>query len=422
MKKFLSLALCAVLIFSALGVSAFAVSAEDYSNLPYQNYVYLGDSISWGYGLDPTMDSGDKFNVGTRVEGSFTDIVGDVLEQNNAAVVQPAASSGSRLCDYRILLERGMGVENPYERVNDWYGNRHPERTEVIRNMGPDVCAWLGEADLVTLQVGINDLTAALLNAASATGLVDMDAIQKVSLSDLSTVADYLGMALQNLAKDPDVLGNLIRTFTSEISGIRENAREVVKDVQQLAPENADIVLVGYHKAVQGMRILPGTDFSAIFDIVDTALMSLNDYFDSIASNYDNVYYVDAPDPTVFYPDGTKLTDALENIKGFLMGIHPDAAGHAYIADQVLNFLRELNTCRHENTHTVWHNFKLGFGCEYENAVVCDDCGAIVSYGKLVTPNGNITPPTHTVQNSIATVNKNITAAFSRLDVFHLFK
>ena len=422
MKKLLSLALCAVLLFSALGVSALAANAEDYTNLPYQNYVYLGDSISWGYGLDPDLDRTDKFSVGKRVEGSFTDLIADVLEQNNSAEIYPAASSGSRLCDYRILLERGMGVENPYERVNDWYGNRHPERTEEIRNKGPEVCAWLADADLVTLQVGINDLTTALLNAASATGLVDMDKIQEISLSDLSTVAAYLNMVLQNLAKDPDVLGNLIRTFNSEISGIRENACEVVKDIVEVAPENADIVIVGYHKAVQGMRILPGTDFSVIFDIVDTALMSLNDYFDSVASNYKNVYYVDAPDCTVFYPEGTKLTDAIQNIKGFLMGIHPDAAGHVYIADQVLNFLRDLNTCRHEHTHTVWHNFKLGWNCEYENAVVCDDCGQIVSYGRLITPQGSVTPPTHTVQNTIAAVSKNITAVFNRLNVLRLSK
>ena len=109
---------------------------------PY-TFSVLGDSISWGYGLDPNADNHDKFSVGTRVTGSFTDIIGSVLEQNNGAVVQPAASSGSRLCDYRILLERGMGVENPYDRANDWYGNRHPERTEVLRSMGPQIVSWV---------------------------------------------------------------------------------------------------------------------------------------------------------------------------------------------------------------------------------------------------------------------------------------
>ena len=143
MKKILSLVLCAVLLFSALGVQALAVNAEDYAALPYHNYCYLGDSISWGYGLDPNMDNHDKFSLDKRVPGSFTDIIASVLEQNNNAVVHPAASSGSRLCDYRILFERGMGVENPYDRANDWYGNRHPERTEVLRQSGDQVVSWV---------------------------------------------------------------------------------------------------------------------------------------------------------------------------------------------------------------------------------------------------------------------------------------
>ena len=86
-------------IQSLLGVQAFAVNAEEYTALPYQNYCYLGDSISWGYGLDPNMDNHNKFSIGTRVTGSFTDIIASVLEQNNSAVVHPAASAGSRLCD-----------------------------------------------------------------------------------------------------------------------------------------------------------------------------------------------------------------------------------------------------------------------------------------------------------------------------------
>ena len=129
MKKLLSLVLCAALLLGALSVSVFAVNAEDYADLPYHNYCYLGDSISWGYGLDPNMDNHNKFSIGSRVEGSFTDLIADVLEENNGAVIHPASSSGSRLCDYRILLERGMGLDNPYERANDWYGNRHPGRT-----------------------------------------------------------------------------------------------------------------------------------------------------------------------------------------------------------------------------------------------------------------------------------------------------
>ena len=408
MKKILSLVLCAVLLFSALGVQAFAVNAEDYTALPYHNYCYLGDSISWGYGLDPNADNHDKFSVGTRVTGSFTDIIGSVLEQNNGAVVQPAASSGSRLCDYRILLERGMGVENPYDRANDWYGNRHPERTEVLRSMGPQIVSWVREADLITLQLGINDLTAALVNALYATGLVDLDKIQQLSLSDPSTLADYLTTALTNVCQSPDILGNVIRTFNSEIVDIRANAREVLKDVVALAPE-ADIVVVGYHKAVQTLRVIGGTDFSMIFDIADAALVSLNDYYAALANEYGNVYYVDAPDAEIFYPEGTHLIDIVKDIKGFLYGVHPNHEGHAYIAGRVLDALAEINTgCRHEHTKNVCETKQLACGVEVVSTEYCTDCGEVLHWGKVVTPNETYTVPAYTINNVVTTVFGNI--------------
>ena len=408
MKKILSLILCAVLLFSALGVQAFAVNAEDYTALPYHNYCYLGDSISWGYGLDPNADNHDKFSVGTRVTGSFTDIIGSVLEQNNGAVVQPAASSGSRLCDYRILLERGMGVENPYDRANDWYGNRHPERTEVLRSMGPQIVSWVREADLITLQLGINDLTAAIVNALYATGLVDLDKIQQLSLSDPSTLADYLTTALTNVCQSPDILGNVIRTFNSEIVDIRANAREVLKDVVALAPE-ADIVVVGYHKAVQTLRVIGGTDFSMIFDIANAALVSLNDYYAALANEYGNVYYVDAPDAAIFYPEGTHLIDIVKDIKGFLYGVHPNHEGHAYIADRVLDALAEINTgCRHEHTKNVCETKQLACGVEVVSTEYCTDCGEVLHWGKVVTPNETYTVPAYTVNNAVTTVFGNI--------------
>ena len=407
MKKILSVVLCAVLLFGALGVPALAANAEDYSALPYHNYCYLGDSISWGYGLDPNADNHDKFSVGTRVTGSFTDLIGKVLEQNNGAVVQPAASSGSRLCDYRILLERGMGVENPYDRANDWYGNRHPERTEVLRSMGPQIVSWVQQADLITLQIGINDLTAALVNSLYATGLVDIDKIQELSLSDPSTLTDYLKMALTNVCQSPDILGNVIRTFNSEILEIRANAREVVKDVVSLAPE-ADIIVVGYHKAVQSLRVIGGTDFSMIFDIANAALVSLNDYYASIANEYGNVYYVDAPNAAVFYPEGTHLTDIVKDISGFLYGVHPNHEGHAYIADRVLDALKDLTVCRHEHTKNVCETKKLACGVEVVSTEYCADCGEVLHWGKVVTPYATYTVPSYTVTNAVTTVFGNI--------------
>ena len=414
-KRLLSAALCAVLVLGVFGVSALAVNTSDYPNVRYHCYTYIGDSISWGYGLHSDVDSHDPYNVGRRVEGSFPDLIADVLEANSADVtVHPAASSGARLCDFRILLEQGMGAENPYTVADDWYGQRHPERTVRLRAMGNDVVAWLAESDLVTVQVGINDLAAAFVNALYATGVVDLNKLS--AISDPASAMEYLKFALGNVLKSPDLFGNFVRKFNSEVDGIRENAREIIKDVEYLAP-NADIVIVGYHKAVRTLRVLPGTAFSPIFDVADSALVSLNDYFETVAADYSNVYYVDAPNASIIYEEGTSVPEILKDVGGFLKSAHPDAAGHEYIANCVLKELEELSHCHHTNTKNVCDSFPIGIGTKYVSKVVCADCGKVLSSAKVSTPFGDVPVPSLTIDDGKTTAKENFYKLFPFLDV-----
>lgn len=339
-KIVIALGMCATLVCSTLCMSL-AASAKTYKNLPYKYYTYLGDSIPWGYGLDPNNDSSDPYNVGGRVEGAYTDLVGDVLEKNNNAHVQPAAGSGARICDFRILLERGMGIEHPYDRENDWYGNRKPERVVRLRAMGPEICSWISKSDLISFQAGINDMTAVLGNSAVATGLIEPDKL--MAIDGLDGLMEYLDWVIDHYGKDSRVVTNFVKTFTKEFNETMTNCSVVVKDIQMLAPDNADIVLVGYHKAVAGIRVIPGTNSSLLFDIVDQCIMNFNAMFKIEAAKYDNVYYVDAPDASVVFKKGTTVVDILKNTDGFLLGIHPDAAGHKYIANCVLKKLKEIN-------------------------------------------------------------------------------
>lgn len=338
-KLMVAFCMAVIMIASTLSVAAFAATAKPYG--PYKHYTYLGDSIPFGYGLVSQEASSDPFSVGIRVENSYTDLVGDALQKyNKKTVVQPAASSGSRVCDYRILFERGLGYKNPYNRENDWYGMRKPERTIRLRAMGPEIVKWLSDSDLVTFQCGLNDITACLINAAYATGIIDLDKLQ--SLDGLSDVLNYLAFAFGNLQNDPVIIDNFLTVFAREVVELRQNIRVVMKELVKIAPE-ADILIVGYHKAVQGIRVIPGTDRSLIFDVVDEVLMSFNSYYKTVSSGYDNIYYVDAPDADVVYPKGTTVAEWLSDTSFILMGVHPSAKGHKYISKQVLKKLKEIN-------------------------------------------------------------------------------
>lgn len=338
-KALMSIVLCAILI-GTMGVSAFAASPK-YTGRHYKQYTYLGDSIPFGYGLVSQEASSNPFSVGIRVKGTYTDLVGKTLEKDSKTKVQPAASSGSRVCDYRIVFERGMKLKDPYFKENDWYGKRKAYRTEVLRSMGPQIVKWVSRSDLVTFQCGLNDLTAALVNAAYATGIIDLDKI--TNMESLGDVIDYIAFALNGLQNDPIFLDNFILEFQNEIAETRANIRACIRELTQIAPKDADILLVGYHKAVAGFRLIPGTDRSLVFDLIDEGLMSYNQYYKTIAKQYDNVTFVDAPDASVVYPKGYTLVEALTDERGFLLGVHPDYKGHKYISKQVIKQLNALH-------------------------------------------------------------------------------
>ena len=341
-KRIAALVLCLALLIVVQGIDALAVDASKYANLQYQSYTYLGDSISWGYGLNENIEHNDKFSVAIRVPGSFPDVVASVLEKNNQIAVHPASSSGSRLSDYRYLLEDGMGKTNSYKKENDWYGARHPERTEQLLKMGTEICGWIQESDLITLQGGVNDIAAALVNSALATGVIDLDKIENIS--DFEGVLDYLTYALEGASKNPDIIGSFVKTFTQEIKGFLDDASAVVQHVVALAPEDADILVVGYYHAMNGMRLIPGTSRSLVFELVDKGIDMFNNIYRMEAEKYNNVEYVDAPNATILFSEGTTFLDAASGgLKGFRRGIHPDFKGHEYIATCVLDKLNEIN-------------------------------------------------------------------------------
>ena len=420
-KRAISLIMCVMLFVGVMSISAFAVSADDYNNLDYKYYTYIGDSIPWGYGLDLSLDTHEASSVCSRVDGAYPDLVGKVLEQNNGATVKSASSSGARLSDFRMLLERGMGVENPYTPAgSDWFGDRASVRTQTLREKGPEICEWVRNSDLVTVQVGINDITTTFVNALNASGVLDLSKI--TAISDMNSFMEYVVAALNSVKENPNILGKVIATFNSNIAGLRVNAAAVMKDVVELAPADADILVVGYHNVAKPVRVIPGSAFSPIFDMIGAAVVSLNDYYVQLAAQYGNVHYVNAPDATEFYQEGTLLTDALAHADGILLGLHPDAAGHEYIAQRVLDTLKDINTCPHSNVKTVAKSVKTTNGYEYTPTEVCADCGHVMSTGKITTPCGTVNVPFYTASYSIKSASNAVSSTVKAIGgIFSIF-
>lgn len=412
-KRIMSLALCMLLIFGVMGVSSFAesagINASDYTSLPYKCYTCLGDSIPWGYGLqEEGLDTGNVRTVGMRVAGAYPDLIGKVLEQNNNANIYFASSSGSRVSEYRTLLETAMGYANPYVHEGDAYAARKPERAAALYDRGAKVVDWLGESDLVSFQAGFNDVTAALINVACASGLIDLKKIGDIE--DVNSALSYIQDALGNVKSGSSMITDITNAFYRELKYIFENIDAVIGEVVAASPDDADILVVGYYNALSAFTFIPNTE-SLVFNLLNTAIPMLNDYYSSIADKYDNVYYVSTPDVEMFYPKGTTVVDMLSDVSNVLLGIHPTAEGHKYIAKTILGELKELNTCHHKNVKTVSQTTKCGKSYGVVDAKVCSDCGAVLSYGKVATPVATVDVPEQTINY----VTKTVTAGVSYL-------
>ena len=413
-KKTISLLLCLMFVTGIMSISGLAVNDQDYTDLQYENYVYLGDSIAWGYGLDPSLNTKDPATVCKRIEGSYGDIVGKILEQNNDADVYAATSSGARFADWRTLLERGMGVQDPYVYDDGWFGERSAVRTNALMDKGDEICSKIRNSDLITMQLGINDITSTLVNAVCACGFIDINKL--TSIEDTSDVKDYLSYAIEAIQQDPNIIGNIAEEFHSELIELRTNTYEVIKDTHEMAPEDCDILVVGYSDLVEGIRILPNTDFSPILDIIGGAIISLNDYIADVTNQFDNVYFVDMPDDiSVYYDEGTALPEILENVSGLLYGLHPNAEGHEQIAECVLEKLEELNVCNHSNLQERTYIGESYLG--YKSSIVCADCGEVLSYGNIVTPVGEFNIPRYFLKYSSGRVQNALNTAMELSNV-----
>ena len=327
-KRAISFLLCLVLITGVFCASAFALDADKYKNIPYKGYTYIGDSIAWGFGLDRDKDPASADFVCSRETGAYGDLIGKLIEDRNGGVTYPAATSGARLCDYRMAIEAGMGKENPYV-YNDWYSaNRAPARSDKLRGMGDELCAWLRESDLISIQLGYNDVLAAPMFTLQDSGM--MNDLMAALDSDMS--ADDFESFLKSEMKLYGLLGDYFKNLASVLLGgldsFRVNTLALVKDINEVSGKNADIVLVGYYNPYNNLREFENSDLTPLLDAMTIAVSAMNDYYSEIADMYDNVYYVDAMDVSLFFPDGMLYSDAKADPDYMLYGAHPDPKGY----------------------------------------------------------------------------------------------
>jgi len=405
LTKSISLLLCIAMTVCALssGVSA-TWDIGDISTLKYTGYTYIGDSVSWGgYGLTE-LDSRDPDNTFIRVTNCYGDIIGSALEKQNGAKVWSAVCAGASLCDFRYIIERSLGYENPFEH-SDWFTeNYDPERTVVLRSKSDVMKEALSQSNLVTIELGMNDLFCNPILTMANSGMFDS---QDVKYEDYASLGEYFAALLQSLAQNGDTAREVIKLLTDGVESFRDNMIILIDEIYEIAPEGTDIVLVGSYNLFGSMVLSKAVPGTALLDSLAQLFVASNKYLNNIANMYPNVYYVDIPDTEIIFPEGTVIADLLaesSGTAGLIKGVHPSPEAHKYIAGRIVDLLinkslkdehnLEITLSSAESVNTVSVNGEEVYGTFFDSlenklSVPCQNANGKTMLVSEVRENGN---------------------------------
>ncbi|MBQ3050735.1 MAG: hypothetical protein IJC96_02475, partial [Clostridia bacterium] len=156
-RKLLALLLALVLALSAVCVSAFAAHKKQ-----YQSYVFFGDSVTTGFGIQSYYDVAEEGGTaeGKRVAGAYPDLVakGVGIDENNENYYNEA-HSGWRTSELRETLDPSYNNDDGAvaKALSEGMANGKtlcdPQDPELQARIREEIA----KSDLVTIDLGSND-------------------------------------------------------------------------------------------------------------------------------------------------------------------------------------------------------------------------------------------------------------------------
>ncbi len=265
-------------------------------------YVALGDSITYGYGL-----------VDADTEGLVTLFA----ESIGATSTLNGGISGLTASYLLSALDGSM------------------ETSSATAFLVASIKTALTTADVVTITIGGNDLLAAfytILGELADESGIDLDGTSvQMALADPSTDPAIIA-EIFNMLNDDDLSSYLLSsdTFTDAVTTCVADINSIAAEIKSINPD-AVILLANQYNPYQWLE--GGENISALFEAGVT-------YFNAaLASGKTNDYTV-VDVFSAFYASSDSLTNAyltLDTTTGlptdYNFDFHPNAAGHAVIAD-----------------------------------------------------------------------------------------
>lgn len=317
-----------------LGVQAVAASGQDSSKTDF-NYVALGASNVNGYGVhgynfdrvyeapfEKEFDNRYGYKMNTP-EAYPVLIKNKLSEQYDNVNLSLIAMSSMRIEEVRVLLDEnywgdsytdkwfydtnGDGSSSNWSQgaaLYEWQkraeagvpGYDHePTREEAFATLRDATVVAVSEADLITIDVGMNNFGTYMLNFLSD-GIYSSDLSQITpEIGELyNTIRDYLLEAIKSKLSD-QIPEEMIRHFANTLSyavvGYCYNMDAVMKIIGELNPD-ADIVVTSIQNMMSGLKVVyPGFDGEIPFGELFEIMVGVANFYVSVLSPYADRYY-----------------------------------------------------------------------------------------------------------------------------------
>lgn len=333
LRRVLCICLTAALIIGTLCTGAAADSSKQ-----YDTYTMLGDSIPAGYGLDTYPGENGDVLDGTRVVGSYPDLVAEAVD---ADTYYSLARCGFRSVELRRVLDLSYSGDEYSDSMLESLSGITVD--ELMMTQRPQFLEGIENADLITINIGSNDtLTYALtrvgvyMSKISDSSIIGPVSEQLNGLGALGQLAGNILTTAETLGVTPLVLAELAAALQDGQAMFKENWDAIITCIRELNPD-ATIVAVGMYNPFRDVKL---TDESlvSIGKMADTAVIQMNRYIRYESECSAEYIVADVPDTEVY--EFPPLTDDTfwDN---FVKNVHPTVAGHEYMAQQILDALPE---------------------------------------------------------------------------------
>lgn len=324
-----AISLCLVLVLS-LGLLCMGTSAADISNVKqYGTYTCIGDSNAAGYALAEYTD------ICTRTPGAYHDLVADAV----GATLLPFGWGGFRTHEIRHMLDPDFEITD-WSYADNCAGKVHKEDLDSRKDAYIQATA---DADLITLNVGANDIFGAALGEAMLV-LFAEDTSNPILTEIKEKLAEggNLAAALlklmgyaESIGKGAEFLLVLSDAMNRAYQEFDENWDQIIKSIYALNPDVTLVVLSAINPFSN--TTLKEGDALKIGKLAEPIIMKLNLTMKRTSAYAKSYLYCDVTDAQL----GDLAIQQEDFWTAYLPAVHPTAEGHKYIAEEILKLLPE---------------------------------------------------------------------------------